>query len=66
MNQPNAKPESSLEKAARTLRRANQAGAQATDRHAAAAQQEINRPEQAKARPKRDDGKSNAGNDGGA
>jgi len=66
MNKPTHRPDSSLEKEARTLRQANAAGEHATHRRSVRAQQEIDRPDHAKARPKRDQGPSNAGNDGGA
>ena len=56
---------SKLEKSAQTLRHANKKGDAADHRHAADAQNEVNRPENAKGRPAT--GKqSNAGNDGGA
>lgn len=58
-------PESKLEKPARALRRANKAGEDADHHRSADAQQNINRPENAKGRPA-PDGPSNAGNDGGA
>jgi len=51
------------EKAARTMRHANETGRQ--DK-AVPAQQELQQPDHAKARPPRDHGASNAGEDGGA
>jgi hypothetical protein len=54
-----------LEKSAQTLRHANKKGKDADHDKSAKAQNDLNRPENAKGRP--DTGRqSNAGNDGGA
>lgn len=58
-------PSPKLEKSAQTLRHANKQGEDADHRKAADAQNEINRPENAKGRPATGE-QSNAGNDGGA
>lgn len=55
--------QSDTEKAARDMRRANETG---RPDKAVKAQQELQRPEHAKARPPRGQGPSNAGEDGGA